>query len=117
MFLFSTVEFLQRRLKNLKDGLKKCLSWRARVTKSGAGAQKLYKCQYFEQLMFLHEKTANKTTESNVTIITNENANQSNTAPTTQSQSAVSPDKPKPKVPETSLRSYGKRKLQNDVSH
>ena len=61
------VEFLQRQLKNLKDNLKKCLDKRQQMTKSGAAALSLPKCKYFDQMQFLHEKTANQPTVSNVT--------------------------------------------------
>lgn len=66
MISFFVVEFLQRQLKNLKDNLKKCLDKRNRMTRSGAAASSLPKCKYFEQMRFLHEKTANRPTESNI---------------------------------------------------
>jgi hypothetical protein len=56
-------------LKNLKDLLKNCLDKRNRLTRSGTGASTLPKCKYFELLFFLHEKSANKPTESNVPTI------------------------------------------------
>ncbi|XP_071942983.1 uncharacterized protein [Antedon mediterranea] len=59
------VEFLQRQLKNLKDTLKKCLNKRNSMIRSGAAATSLPQCKYFEQMRFLHEKTANKPTVSN----------------------------------------------------
>lgn len=62
------VEFLQRQWKNLKDAMKKCLDKRNRMTRSGAGATELPKCKYFNQLAFLRDKTANKITESNVSL-------------------------------------------------
>ena len=37
------------------------------MTKSGAAASSLPKCKYFDQMQFLHEKTANQPTISNVT--------------------------------------------------
>ena len=52
----------------MKDGLKKCLDKRNRMTKSGAAAMTLPKCLYFDQLSFLHEKSANKPTESNLCV-------------------------------------------------
>ena len=50
----------------MKDNLKKCLDRRARMLKSGAAATSLPKCNYFEQMAFLHEKTVNRPTESNL---------------------------------------------------
>ena len=66
--VFILVEFLQRNLKNLKDNLKKCLDKRQQMTKSGAPASSLPQCKYFEQMRFLHEKTANKPTDTNITL-------------------------------------------------
>ena len=37
------------------------------MTRSGAPASVLPQCKFFEQMRFLHEKTANKPTESNIT--------------------------------------------------
>ena len=62
------MEFIQKQLKNLKDSLKKCLDKRNQMTRSGAAASTLPKCKFFEQMAFLHEKSANKATESNVDI-------------------------------------------------
>ena len=64
--LIFLVEYLQRQLKNLKDNLKKCLDKRQRMTRSGAAASSLPQCKYFHQMKFLHEKTANQPTESNI---------------------------------------------------
>eukprot|EP00112_Aurelia_sp_Birch-Aquarium-sp1_P001807 Seg1197.1 transcript_id=Seg1197.1/GoldUCD/mRNA.D3Y31 product="hypothetical protein" protein_id=Seg1197.1/GoldUCD/D3Y31 len=36
------------------------------MTRSGAAAATLPKCKYFEQMAFLHEKSANKPTQSNL---------------------------------------------------
>ena len=58
--------FLQKQPKNLKDMLKKCLDKRNRMARSGAAAVKLPKCQYFDQMAFLHEKSASKVTETNL---------------------------------------------------
>ena len=60
------MEFLQRQLKNLKDALKKCLDKRNKLTRSGAAASSLPKCKFFDQMQFLHERTANKLTKSNI---------------------------------------------------
>ena len=46
--------------------LKKCLDKRNRMTRSGAAAVNLPKCQYFDQMAFLHEKSVNKVTETNL---------------------------------------------------
>jgi hypothetical protein len=44
---------------------------RQRMTKSGAAASSLPRCKYFEQMKFLHEKTSNQATESNLTYSQN----------------------------------------------
>ena len=64
-YLFISVLFLRRQLKNLKDNLKKCLDKRGRMTKSGASASHLLKCKYFDKMRFLYDKTRNLPTESN----------------------------------------------------
>ncbi|XP_057295971.1 uncharacterized protein LOC130624932 [Hydractinia symbiolongicarpus] len=70
-------EFLQKQLKYLKDNLKKCLDRRTRMTKSGAAASSLPKCNYFEQMSFLYERAPmNFPTESNVRIQSKENTEQ-----------------------------------------
>ena len=68
MLLYILVEFLQKQLKHLKDNLKKCLDRRSKLTKSGAPASSLLKCNYFEVMRFLHDRTANKPTESNLCL-------------------------------------------------
>ena len=60
------VPFLQKQLKNLRDMLKKCLDKRNRISRSGAASCDLPKCQFFDQMAFLHEKSANKPSESNL---------------------------------------------------
>ena len=60
------MDFLKKQLKNLKECLKKCLDRRNQKTRSGATASSLPKCKYFDQMAFLHEKSANKPTESNL---------------------------------------------------
>ena len=62
-----SVEFVQRNLRNLKDNLKKCFDKRRQMSKSGAAASALPTCKYFEQMWFLHDKTANRPTDSNIT--------------------------------------------------
>ena len=57
---------LQKQLKNLKGMLKKCLDKRNRMTRSGAAAVNLPKCKYFDQMAFLHGKSANKVTKTNL---------------------------------------------------
>ena len=52
---------------SLKDNLKKCLDKRQQMSKSGAAASSLPMCKYFEQMRFLHDKTANRPTDSNIT--------------------------------------------------
>ena len=56
LFVFVSVKFLQRQLKQLKDNLKKCLDKRSRLQKSGAAASSLPKCKFFDSMAFLHEK-------------------------------------------------------------
>ena len=63
---FVLAEIFKKQPKNLKDTLKKCLNKRNELTKSGAVASKLPKCNFFEQMAFLHEKTGNKPMQSNV---------------------------------------------------
>ena len=63
---FVLADVLKKQLKNLKDTLKNCLDKRNELTKSGAAASKFPKCKFFEQMTFLHEKTGNKPTQSNV---------------------------------------------------
>nr|XP_047122390.1 uncharacterized protein LOC124805892 [Hydra vulgaris] len=58
-------EILQKKLKNLKDTLKKCFDKRNKMTKSGAGASALPKCKYYEEMLFLHDKNNNISTQSN----------------------------------------------------
>ena len=53
----------------MKDTLKKCLDKRNRMTRSGAAASNLSKCKFFDQVIFLHEKSANKPTQSNLDIV------------------------------------------------
>ena len=68
MLISILLEFLQKQLKYLKDNLKKCLDRRSKLMKSGAPASSLPKCNYFEVVRFLHDKTANKPTESNLCL-------------------------------------------------
>ena len=67
-FVYFLVPYLQRTFKNLKDSLKKCLDKRKAMTRSGAAAGTLPMCKYFELMCFLHEKTSNLPTSSNVEI-------------------------------------------------
>ena len=63
---YFSVMFLQKQLKNLRDMLKKCLDKRNRLSRSGAPARELPKCQFFDQMAFLCEMSANKLSESNL---------------------------------------------------
>ena len=63
---YFSVMFLQKRLKNLRDMLKKCLDKRNRQSRSDAAARDLPRCRYFEHMAFLCETSANKPTESNL---------------------------------------------------
>ena len=66
--MFPLVPYLQKVFKNLKDSLKKCLDKRRALSKSGAAASTLPMCKYFEAMRFLHEKTSNLDTHSNVEL-------------------------------------------------
>ena len=68
MLISILVEFLQKQLKYLKDSLKKNLDMRSRLAKSGASALPFPKWNDFEVMQFLHEKTANKPTKSNLCL-------------------------------------------------
>ena len=68
MLISIFVEFLQKQLKYLKDNLKKCLDRGSKLTKSGATAPSLPKCNYFKVMRFLYDKTANEPTESNLCL-------------------------------------------------
>lgn len=65
---FLIVPYLQKVFKNLKDSLKKCLDKRRALSKSGAAASALPICKYFEAMRFLHDKTSNLETHSNVDL-------------------------------------------------
>ena len=71
-FYYCVVDFLKQEFKRLKDNLKKCMDRREKATKSGAPQSKLPQCKYFTQLLSLTDKTVNKPTESNVSIIISE---------------------------------------------
>ena len=58
--------YLQKTLNTLKDTFKKCLDRRKALSKSDASASSLPECKYFRQMAFLHEKSANVPTVSNV---------------------------------------------------
>ncbi len=81
IFLIILVDFLQKQLKYLKDNLKKCLDKMSEMQKSGAQASSLPKCNYFDQMSFLHDKTMNRPSESNVLIPVNEMVTIDETAP------------------------------------
>ena len=68
MLISILVEFLEKQLKYLKDNLKKCLDSRSMLIKSRAPASSLSKCNYFEVMQFLYDKTANKPTECNLRL-------------------------------------------------
>ena len=42
------------------------------MSKSGAAPSSLPKCKYFEQMRFLHDKTANRPTDSNIIPVSEE---------------------------------------------
>lgn len=71
MIYFVTAAVLQRLLKNLKDNLKRCLDKRRAATRSGSAYSELPTCRYFEQLRFLHERTENQPTETNLNVSIN----------------------------------------------
>ena len=66
---YFSVMFLQKQLKNLRDMLKKCLDKKNRLSRSGAPARELPKCQLFDQMAFLFEMSANKPSESNLPLM------------------------------------------------
>ena len=66
---YFSVMFLQKQLKNLRDMLKKCLDKKNRLSRSGAPARELPKCQLFDQMAFLCEMSANKPSESNLPLM------------------------------------------------
>ena len=57
---------MQKKLKNLKDNLKKCLNKRNSMTRSGAAASSLPMCKFFDEMAFLHEKSFNPPSERNL---------------------------------------------------
>jgi hypothetical protein len=61
---------LQSTLKKLKDNLKRCLDKRNSLMKSGAAAQNLPKCKFFDQMLFLQTSTANKPSHTNIPTTT-----------------------------------------------
>ena len=67
-FSFSHSSIPAKIFKNVKDSLKKCLDKRRALSKSGAAASTLPKCKYFEVMRFLHDKTSNLETHSNVEL-------------------------------------------------
>ena len=50
----------------MKDNLKRCLDRRRALTRSGAAYSTLPTCKYFDLMAFLHERTENKPTDSNI---------------------------------------------------
>ena len=67
ILFFSNVP--SKTIKNLRDILKNCLDKRNRLSRSGAPARELPKCQLFDQMAFLCEMSANKPTESNLPLM------------------------------------------------
>ena len=55
-------------LQNLNDNLNKCLDKRSSMTKSGVAASFLLKCKYFDEMAFLHKKSCNRPSESNLQL-------------------------------------------------
>ena len=68
IIFFTIVEYLEKKLKNLKDNLKECLENLSSLTKSGAAAFSLPKCEYFDEMAFLSEKRCNRPSESNLQL-------------------------------------------------
>ena len=69
MLISILLDILQKQLKYLNDSLKKCLDRRSKLTKSVAPVSSLPKCNYFEVMQSLHDKAANKPTESNLCLL------------------------------------------------
>ena len=68
MLISILLDILQKQLKYLNDSSKKCLDRRSKLTKSVAPASSLPKSNYFEVMQPLHDKAANKPTESNLCL-------------------------------------------------
>ena len=85
------MQLLQKTLKNLKDSLKKCLDKRKMLTNSGAPASTVPTCKYFEIMRCLHDRSANKPTESNIMEM---NIATPLTAATSVSETSIEPGLP-----------------------
>ena len=66
---YFSVMVLQKQLEKLRDMLKTCLDRRNQLSRSGAPARELPKCQLFDQMAFLCEMSANKPTESKLPLL------------------------------------------------
>ena len=100
-------EFLQKQLRYLKGNLKKCLDSRSKHTKSGAPALSLPKCNYLEVMRFLHDKTANKPTKSNLCLPTDTphvSEKQNHTSTITEISGENRPGKRKNRNPKTTQK-------------
>ena len=91
------------------------------MTRSGAPASVLPQCKFFEQMRFLHEKTANKPTESNITptvmdvSVVNE-GNLANTATTNTTSPAMKrKSDDQPLIPPLSSRHATKSSRQDAI--
>lgn len=91
------------------------------MTRSGAPASVLPQCKFFEQMRFLHEKTANKPTESNITptvmdvSVVNE-GNLANTATTNTTSPAMKrKSDDQPVIPPLSSRHATKSSRQDAI--
>ena len=65
---YFSVIFLQKELEILRDMLKKCLDKRNRLSRYGAPARDLPNWQFFYQMAFLCEMSADKPSDSNVPL-------------------------------------------------
>ena len=68
---FFIVTYLKNQWKGLRDGYRCCLQKREKSSRSGAGASKLSRCKFFDQLGFLRDTLLNKDTDTNLPISDN----------------------------------------------
>ena len=96
---------------------------RQQMTRSGAPASVLPQCKFFEQMRFLHEKTANKPTESNITpavmdisVVNEGNLAKANTATTNTTSPAMKrKSDDQPVIPPLSSRHATKSSRQDAI--
>ena len=107
------MQLLQKTLKNLKDSLKNCLDKGKMLTKSGAPASTPPTCKYFDIMRFLHDRSANKPTESTVMEI---NSDTPLTAATSVSETSIEPGLPSTSSDSQNGDTMRKRKMKRKYS-